>query len=697
MSEAAFISAVQKITSAQLDLGGVITAAGEQLQAGQPTLAQQLYRIWLQFNPDHPQAYVAHFNRAGLHMDAGDLAGANEALSAAVALNPDFPPAYINLGGVLERSGDPEGAIGKWREVLTRQAQVTGPAIGYSVAALKQIGRVLADHQQLEPAEAALQQSLSLNPRQYDVLGQYLALRMGQCKWPVTVPWEGMDRKALVSGVHPLSMGVYTDDPMLQLAAASNYRREMIDTRPEAQIASDRRFAPIDLTGRRLRVGYVSSDLRDHAVGYLMAELFEVHDREKIEVFAYYCGPAARDGLNARIKGAVEHWTDIRALSDEAAAAAIAADGIDILVDVNGHTRDAKSGVFSRHPAPIQVNWLGYPGTMGGPHHHYIVADPLIIPQGFEIYYSEKVVRLPCYQPNDRKRAVDAERPTRADAGLPDDAFVFCCFNGPQKISRFTFARWMEILSRTPNSVLWLLHSSEDVHARLRGYAEQAGIAPERLIFAPKQHNAQHLARYPLADLFLDTSPYGAHTTASDALWMGVPVLTLPGRSFASRVCASLVTAAGLGELVATSAPDYVDRAVALAHAPAEVEALKARLAAGRDTCDLFNTDKLVTQLEGLYAGMVADYHEGRLPRPDLTNLEAYFAVGADLDHEGQEMLLRQDYEQLYKDRLALRHLLQPLPADTRLWTEADIARAEGLVGGGAAVTPFPRKRAAGD
>ncbi|HQN52382.1 MAG TPA: tetratricopeptide repeat protein, partial [Phenylobacterium sp.] len=325
MSEAAFISAVQKITSAQLDLGGVITAAGEQLQAGQPTLAQQLYRIWLQFNPDHPQAYVAHFNRAGLHMDAGDLAGANEALSAAVALNPDFPPAYINLGGVLERSGDPEGAIGKWREVLTRQAQVTGPAIGYSVAALKQIGRVLADHQQLEPAEAALQQSLSLNPRQYDVLGQYLALRMGQCKWPVTVPWEGMDRKALVSGVHPLSMGVYTDDPMLQLAAASNYRREMIDTRPEAQIASDRRFAPIDLTGRRLRVGYVSSDLRDHAVGYLMAELFEVHDREKIEVFAYYCGPAARDGLNARIKGAVEHWTDIRALSDEAAAAAIAA------------------------------------------------------------------------------------------------------------------------------------------------------------------------------------------------------------------------------------------------------------------------------------------------------------------------------------------------------------------------------------
>lgn len=698
MSESVFISAVQRTTAGQLDLGGLITMASDLTQSGHQALAQQIYKIWCQFNVGHPQLYVAHFNRAALHLEAGDLAGAREALDEAIALNPEFLPAYINLGGVLERSGDPDGALEKWRSVVTRLSQITGTAIGYDMAALKQIGRVLAEHQRLEAAEQALQQCLALNPNQYDVLGQMLALRMGQCKWPVATPWDGITRKGLVAGIHPLSMGVYTDDPMLQLAAASRYNVEMVDTLQEAQLASDRRNAPIDTSGRRLRVGYVSSDLRDHAVGYLMAELFEVHDKSKIEVFAYYCGPPSSDGLNARIRASVEHWADIRGLTDDAAAAKIAADGIDILVDVNGHTRDAKTAVFSRHPAPIQVNWLGYPGTMGGPHHHYIIADPWIIPPASEVYYSEKVVRLPCYQPNDRKRAVAAERPTRAEAGLPDHAVVFCCFNGPQKISRFTFDRWMEILKRVEGSVLWLLHSAEETHERLRSYAEQAGVARDRLIFAPKQHNATHLARYPLADLFLDTAPYGAHTTASDALWMGVPVLTLPGRSFASRVCGSLVTAAGLGDLVATSPRDYVERAVALGSDPVQIAALKARLEANRMTCDLFNMDKLVTSLEALYAEMAVDAQQGRSPRPDLTNLDAYFAIGTDLDHEGQEMLAVEAYPEIYRTRLAKRHLLRPLPADGRFWGEAEIAAAEALVGGAtAAVTPLPRRRAAGD
>ncbi|WP_304189750.1 tetratricopeptide repeat protein [Phenylobacterium aquaticum] len=698
MSEAVFISAVQRITSGHLDLGGVITVATELVQAGQPSLAQQIYQVWIQFNPEHPQVYVAQFNRAGLNLDAGDVAGAKDALTQALAVNPEFLPAYINLGGVLERAGDLDGAIDQWRTVINKLASVTGTSIGYAIAALKQIGRVLADHQKMESAEVALQQCLTLNPRQYDVLGQVLALRMGQCKWPITVPWEGLDRKALVAGIHPLSMAVYTDDPMLQLAAASRYNTEMVDLQPEADLSCDRRHAAIDLNGRRLKVGYVSSDLRDHAVGYLMAELFEVHDRSKVEVFAYYCGPASTDGLNARIRGAVEHWTDIRSMTDAAAAAKIAADGVDILVDVNGHTRDAKTGLFSRRPAPIQVNWLGYPGTMGGPHHQYIVADPWIIPPDAELYYSEKVLRLPCYQPNDRKRAVAPERPTRAEADLPDHAVVFCCFNGPQKISRFMFARWMEILKRVEGSVLWLLHSTEETHERLRGYAEQAGVARERLIFAPKQHNAMHLARYPLADLFLDTSPYGAHTTASDSLWMGVPVLTLPGRAFASRVCGSLVSAAGLGDLVATSPQDYVERAVALGNDPAQLVALRTRLEAGRDTCDLFNMDKLVDRLEALYGEMVEDYQQGRLPQPDLTNLDAYFSIGTDLDHEGVEMLAVEDYPQIYKARLARRHLLRPLPSDGRFWTEADMVAAEALVGGvTAAVTPLPRKRAAGD
>jgi predicted O-linked N-acetylglucosamine transferase (SPINDLY family) len=492
----------------------------------------------------------------------------------------------------------------------------------------------------------------------------------------VVEPWEAADRRSLMSAIHPLSMSALTDDPLLQLASANAYVESAMIERPyDAQV--DRRHAPVDLAARRLRVGYVSSDLRDHAVGYLMAELFELHDRAKVEAFAYYCGPASSQGLNARIRGAVEHWTDIRGLSDDAAARKIADDEIDILVDVNGHTRDARLGVFARRPAPIQVNWLGFPGTMGSPFHHYVIADAAIVPPGSEGYYSEKVVRLPCYQPNDRKRIVVAELPTRQGAGLPEDALVFCCFNGPQKITRFTFERWMEILKRTSGSVLWLLESTDDTHANLRAYAAQAGVAPERLIFAPKQPNALHLSRYVLADLFLDSAPYGAHTTASDALWMGVPVLTFWGRSFAARVCGSLVTAAGLGDLVCDGPRDYVERAVALAGDPVQLASLRARLEAGRGTCDLFAMERLVEALEGLYRSMVEDYQAGDLPRPDLANLEVYLEVGIGLDHEGREMIDVGDYAGLWKAALARRHLARPLGPDSRLWTREEIDALE--------------------
>ena len=426
-----------------------------------------------------------------------------------------------------------------------------------------------------------------------------------------------------------------------------------------------------------MRVGYISSDLRDHAIGYLMAELFESHHKNDVEVFAYYCGPESKSALNTRIKAAVEHWTDIRKLSDDEAAQKIAADGIDILVDVNGHTRDARTGVFARRPAPVQVNWLGYPGTMGTPYHHYIIADDWIIPEASEMYFSERVVRLPCYQPNDRKRDIAAERPTRSDCGLPDDAFVFCCFNGTHKIGRFTFERWMEILKRVPESVLWLLDTSAETKNRLRDFAESKGVARARLIFAPKQHNPLHLARYPLADLCLDTAPYGAHTTASDALWTGVPVLTLSGRSFASRVCGSLVRSAGLSDLVMTRPEEYIERAVALANDRAAIDTYKRKLEKGRDSCVLFSTDLLVDRLEDLYRTMAREHQQGRTPRPDLANLHRYLEAGIEHDHEKEEVLTVSDYHGLYKTRLARMHLARSMRADARLWRANDIALAE--------------------
>lgn len=657
-------------------LSALVTAASSLAAAGRLDEARQLYDIWIAAHDEDPQLFVALYNASTLGTQANDLAKAEAMLHRAVALNPDFLPAHINLGGLLERNGAFDRAIAQWREAAGRSATVTGNSVLYVTTALKQIARLLSERHQGEAAEQTLRLCLDIDPRQRDALEQLVALRLTQCRWPVSEPLERLDANSIVRGIHPLSMAAYTDDPLFQLATAWRYCKTQSFDRSDAG-ASDRRNAQIDLGDRRLRIGYISSDLRDHAIGYLMAELFEIHDRSRVEIFAYYCGPESSSPLHARISQAVEHWISIRGMNDEEAAAKIAADGIDILVDVNGLTRDARTGVFARRPAPIQVNWLGYPGTMGTPYHHYIIADEAIIPPDTELYFSETVLRLPCYQPNDRKRIVAEKSASRNEAGLPEDAFVYCCFNGTHKLTRFTFQRWLEILKRVPKGVLWLLDASEETKKRLRDVAQANGVAGERIIFAPRAASPDHLARYRLADVFLDTSPYGAHTTASDALWMGVPVITTPGLSFASRVCASLVRAAGLPDLVCTGPSDYVARAVALAEKPVHLAVLKRRLALARNTCELFNTDLLARSLEDLYFKMASDYARGILPQPDLANLEDYFEIGAALDHEAQETGQIPDYRNVYKAKLAGRHRCRPLHPDGRLWTSADIAAAD--------------------
>jgi predicted O-linked N-acetylglucosamine transferase (SPINDLY family) len=376
-----------------------------------------------------------------------------------------------------------------------------------------------------------------------------------------------------------------------------------------------------------------------------------------------------------RIKAGVDHWVDLNPLSDEEAAQRMADDRIQILVDINGYTNSARTKLLAMRPAPILVNWLGFPGTMGTPYHHYIVADDYIIPKGSEYYYTEKVMRLPCYQPNDRRRVISGHKPGRAEAGLPEDAMVFCCFNGIHKITPFTWRRWMEILKQVPGSVLWLLDGMAPTNERLKELAVEHGVAADRIIFAKKRHNPDHLARYPLADLFLDTSPYGAHTTSSDALWMGVPVLTLPGRSFASRVCGSLVTSAGLPELVCAMPEEFIARAVELGKDKSKLLALRAKLAANRDKCVLFDTPLLVSKFEGLYQQMWREYCAGDMPRPNLANLEIYNDVGVELDQDDVEMLTVPNYEELYREKLLHKSDFYHLCEDSRLWPMAAGAR----------------------
>jgi len=689
-----FLSALQKITSGVIDLEGLIQACQVVCSAGRAELAQQLYKVWTGFNPDHPNRHAIQFNRAVLLSAAGELSEAETALRAAIAAKPDFMPAYVNLGGVLERKGDVDAAIDVWMSGVDKLQTSSSETLGYKTMILKQISRVLMDSQRPDAAERSLQVCLENDSSQRDAVGQYVPLRIGQCKWPVVVPTARVTHATLMRGIQPLSLAAFSDDPLLLLAGAWTYVKDEIEAKATLPPV-DRRNAPIDLTDRRIRVGYVSSDLRDHAIGYLMAEVLELHDRSKVEVFAYYCGPPSDSPHAQRNQAAVEHWVDIRTMSDDEATARIAADGIDVLVDVNGLTKDARTGVFARRAAPIQVNWLGFPGSMGSPYHHYIIADDWIIPPGSELYYSEKVVRLPCYQANDRRRIVAEHVPSRTESGLPEDGVVFCCFNGAQKISRFTFDRWMNILKRTPGSVLWLLNHAPETNARLGLEAEARGVARERIVFTPKVANPYHMARYKLADLFLDTSPYGAHTTASDALWMGVPVLTLSGRSFASRVCGSLVRSAGLPELVCDTPAAFVEQAVALAADPARLKSLRERLEASRDTCVTFDMDLLTSELEGLYQRMCEDHQAGLTPQPDLSNLDAYLEAGVQSNPDVEEMLAVSDYHERYVSALAARHRMRPLPADNKLWTADQIARIDGRVIGETAASSTPMAMAA--
>jgi predicted O-linked N-acetylglucosamine transferase (SPINDLY family) len=661
-----FAQSLKSAVAGELGVAELLGAAERLAQAGERTLATELYRAWVQHNTANPLLYAVYFNHGVVLTDSGDLEGAKNAFLEAIRINPDFPPPYINLGSVLERLGAVGEAVQQWTAIANALGTVNGDSIFHRTTALKQIGRVLETGRIEANAEEALRMSLDIDPEQRDVAQHWIALRQTQCKWPVIEPWAHASRRALMRGMSPLSLGSYSDDPIFQLASANHYYRH--DVADFDAIGTAGGWAtPEEPRARPLRIGYVSSDLREHAVGFLTSEIYELHDREKVEVFAYYCGIPGEDATKARIRSGVDHWCDIASMSDKEAARRIVDDGIDILVDLNGYTKDARTKLFALRPTPVIINWLGYPGSMATPHHNYIIADEFIVPAGSEIYYAEKVLRLPCYQPNDRKRVI-GRTPTRAEAGLPDDAFVFCCFNGMQKVSRFTFDRWMEILRGVPRGVLWLLTGSDETNERLLQRAEQQGVPRSRIVFAPKRANPDHLARYPLADLFLDTTPYGAHTTASDALWLGVPVLTAPGRSFPSRVCGSLVKAAGLEETICASPEEYVSRAIQLGTDGDLIGALKAKLAEKRENCALFDTGLLVSSLEQLYAQAWRDYITGNLPSPDLANLEVYHEIGCDLDHEGMEFQRLADYQGLYRRQLAARHALYPVPADHRLW-----------------------------
>jgi len=381
---------------------------------------------------------------------------------------------------------------------------------------------------------------------------------------------------------------------------------------------------PATRRGReKIRIGYLSGEFRQQATAILMAGLYERHNRDEFEIVAIDAGYNDQSAMRTRLENAFDRWINIASLSDQEAAEVIRDVEIDILVSLNGFFGEARMGVFARRPAPVQVNYLGFPATLGAPYIDYILADRVVIPQDEQTFYDEQVIYLPnSYQANDDKGREMAPPPGRAEAGLPADAFVFCNFNNAYKLTPSTFDSWMRILKGTEGSVLWLLASPAPYADNLRREAEKRGVAGERLIFAPDLPTDQHLGRLQLADLFLDGLPYNAHTTASDALWAGVPLVTCRGTAFPGRVAASVLLAAGLPELVTENAADFEALAIRLANDPHALKALRDKLKANKAGCALFDTDRFRKNIESAYRTMWERWLAGEKPQG--------FAVGAD-------------------------------------------------------------------
>jgi predicted O-linked N-acetylglucosamine transferase (SPINDLY family) len=653
----------------QSPLAEVLKAAEMLAAGGAHPAAADLYKTWIVYNDKNPLLHLACFNYSVILRQLDDIVGAMQALQMAIRAEPTFAPAYINLGRYFEDSKLAGRAVVQWQELTKLTEDVTPDRISHRLLALQHIGRVLENSRSSQDAETALWQAMELAPHRLEATQHWIGLRQQQCKWPVMTTSNHVTTSQLVDGLSPMTLGCHADDPIFQMAKAYRYHKTLVG-RPDVTGFARKPVRQKTGTAQRLRIGYLSSDLREHAVGFALCETLELHDKTRVEIFAYYCGePRNGDKTHDRIRAAVDTWRDIAMLSDEEAARQIVNDEIDILIDVNGYTKQARAKIFAYRPSPVIVNFCGYPGTTASPYHQYMISDAVIVPPENEIYYTEKVMRITCDQPVDRKREI-AATPTRAEAGLPEKSFVYACFNGMQKITEPCFTRWLSILKATPDSVLWLLSDDGAVEQRLRDIAEKAGVLPSRLIFAPKMPNPRHLARIALADLFLDTFPYGAHSTAGDAITMGLPVLTVPGKSFPARFCASIVAAAGVPEMICSTPDEYVQRAIAFANDRKSLTKIRQSIADQRETCALRDIPALSRRLEDLYWQMHGEAERGETPKPDLRNLDLYYEVGAEMILESAEFEDEAVYRQRYRDMLSRWDEHAPIGYDNRLWTQ---------------------------
>lgn len=576
-----------------VNLGRVLRLQGKAVEA-----ASHLERA-LTLSPHNAAALT---NLGFALADLGRRTDAMSALRRALEIEPALAEAHHGLGRVLLDSGDVAAAA----ESLQR-AVALKPAL--LEASLLLAGALLV-LRRLPDALAAADHVLAIAPDHADALAAALNCNLKMCDWSRL--------ETTLTHIRALDTGTAHTQPFLLLAVSDDPEEQLRAACRRAETAAagvDARPRPSPRPHDRIRIAYVSGDFHTHATSLLMAELLELHDRSAFEIFGVSFGPDDGSPLRRRILGAFDQWLEAKDRSDVDVAGWLSERAIDIAVDLKGYTTFARPGIFAHRPAPVQVAYLGYPGTLGASCIDYLIADHFLIPQAEQRFYEESIAYLPdSYQVNDRRRRVAEHLPTRAEAGLPQSGFVFCCFNVSWKITPRVFDVWARLLASVPDSVLWLLEDNPWAVANLRREAVGRGVAPERLIFCARADNETHLARHALADLFLDTFPCNAHTTASDALWTGLPVVTCAGRTLASRVAGSLLGAAGLPQLVASSLEEYEALALALARDPVRLASLRSRLSRDRQALPLFDTPAFCRHLEAAYRHMWLRCQQGRAP-----------------------------------------------------------------------------------
>ncbi|HEY1089894.1 MAG TPA: acetylglucosamine transferase, partial [Burkholderiaceae bacterium] len=525
-------------------------------------------------------------------------AEAEAAYREALGIKPNFTQARLNLGHQLEHLGRQEEALTEWRAI----ADSTGPLDSVGVDplelrlhALNNSARLLETMRRYPESEARMVESLKLKADQNDVLQHYVHIRQKQCEWPVYQQVGEVTQNQLLCGTSLLAMLGLSDDPALQLLSAQRFVNEKVVKYKDKPFHE--RFGPKQREGR-IKIGYLSGDFCMHAVGLLTAELYSLHDRSRVEIYAFCWSKEDGSQLRQRILGTVDQHVILKGMNDDDAAKRIAEAGIDVLIDLQGLTSGARPNILAYRPAPVQASYLGLPATSAIPGVEWIIADRFTMPDDYLPYCTEKPIVLEhCYQVSDRQRAV-APTPTRAQCGLPEGPFVFCSFNNNHKITEPQFDCWMRILQQVPGSLLWLLGDNDWVQGNLLARAASHGIGPERVYFAPRVNPPEYLARFAVADLVLDTYPYNAGTTASDCLWVGAPMLTFAGRSYISRMAGSLLTHVGLPDLVTYSLAEYEQRAVQIGLNPARAASYKRYLTEHGRNSVLFDVPGMVRELE---------------------------------------------------------------------------------------------------